>query len=806
MGSIKSIKNWKVQIAARYSALLLLVLTIASLVVENTLTFSDKELNLKIVNQQFQYNVDLLSPQMLQSAYHETPVKQLNAAMASMQQGIPFSWKGENLPVAKVNSQLNASLQNVAQHWKAYQQAVGDDKKQDLMPLYQKLNQSAATYHEQLNRYFNSQQQIANILLGAIKALMLLTVALIFYVARQMLFNPLKKLYFKTKEMVLGHENTRAEENDSEVGKLARNINMLSQTIEHATAFTREIEKGNLEAEYQKNQDQEIVENSLSQSLTRMRDKMKESAKADKQRRWVTEGLAKFVDILRTDENGLEALSDRILSNLVKYLEANQGAIFIVEDEEKAQTELSLMAAYAFNRKKYITKSLKAGEGLVGQTYLEAETIYLTQVPESYVQITSGLGDANPRSILLVPMKINDKVMGVIEIASFRTYEPFEIEFVEKLGENIASTISNAKVNEKTRHLLEESQIMGEQLRAQEEEMRQNMEEMQATQEETQRKQEELQKAYEQMSFNEQELREKEANLNGILNSTEDSIASIDTNYRVIVANKVLQKRYEKSRYTCNKGDDILASMSEEVAREWKAYYDRALSGERFDFVLKSSVEGEDSYRHYYMNPIFDEFDKVVGASIVSRDVTEEKVNEIRIQNLLEDAQKDAEQLKHQEEMLKQQMQEVMEAQEDMKKVEKALRRKENNLNGIINNTDNSILMIDKDYKILIMNDTLKKRYKGTQYEYMDVDGNVLDMLDDSVRDEWVDYYERGFLGDKLDFTIKSTVKGEDTYRNYRINPVRNHKDEIYAITVISRDVTAQKVMELENMKLRKRD
>ena len=117
----------------------------------------------------------------------------------------------------------------------------------------------------------------------------------------------------------------------------------------------------------------------------------------------------------------------------------------------------------------------------------------MLEVPENYVTITSGLGGASPSALLLVPLKNNDKIFGVLELATFSKYEAHEIELVEKLTESIASTISAVRVSESTRILLERTQQQAEEMRAQEEEMRQNMEELEATQEEMRRKEKHIQ-------------------------------------------------------------------------------------------------------------------------------------------------------------------------------------------------------------------------------------------------------------------------------------------------------------------------
>jgi len=146
------------------------------------------------------------------------------------------------------------------------------------------------------------------------------------------------------------------------------------------------------------------------------------------------------------------------------------------------------VAAYAYEKRKYMEKSIHKGEGLIGEVFQEGEMVYMTEVPDDYVHITSGLGDANPKSILLVPLKLNEEIYGVVELASFTKFEPYKIEFVERLGESIASTFAAVKTTKQTQTLLKESIQLSEQMKAQEEEMRQNLEELVATQEEAQRK------------------------------------------------------------------------------------------------------------------------------------------------------------------------------------------------------------------------------------------------------------------------------------------------------------------------------
>ena len=147
-----------------------------------------------------------------------------------------------------------------------------------------------------------------------------------------------------------------------------------------------------------------------------------------------------------------------------------------------------MVACYAYERKKHLKRRVNPGDGLVGQCFLEREAVYVTTVPPGYIKITSGLGEATPSCIFLVPVKTQDEVVGMIELASFSKLKDHEKEFVQKAAENIASAILSSRTTLRIQKLLIESQQRTEELRSQEEEMRQNMEELTATQEAMRRK------------------------------------------------------------------------------------------------------------------------------------------------------------------------------------------------------------------------------------------------------------------------------------------------------------------------------
>ena len=274
----------------------------------------------------------------------------------------------------------------------------------------------------------------------------------------------------------------------------AKALTSLVDSFRGMVDFATVIGQGNLDANYQLLSEKDA----LGTALVNMQKSLKETKTQqdvlraeEEQRNWVTVGLAKFSEILRRDNNNMEAMSYNVISNMVKYLGANQGGIFILNDtENEADRVLEMEACYAYDRKKFFKKQIRPGEGLVGTCFLEGEPIYMTDVPHEYINITSGLGDANPGALLICPLKVNDEIFGVVELASFKPFETYQFDFVKKVSESIAATISTVNVNIRTNRLLAQTKLQAEEMANQEEELRQNMEEMQATQEEMRRREE----------------------------------------------------------------------------------------------------------------------------------------------------------------------------------------------------------------------------------------------------------------------------------------------------------------------------
>lgn len=257
--------------------------------------------------------------------------------------------------------------------------------------------------------------------------------------------------------------------------------NSITDYIENLTQENYDVELENIDKS-----------DKLGEALKNLRDTLKKNKKLvdtqrkeDEKRNWNAEGHAKFGEILR-DNTDFEKLAFNVIKELTDYVGAIQGGFFHLE-EESGSRFFNLIAFYAYGRKKYADKKIPWGKGLIGTAASEKKSIHMDKLPQGYVNVTSGLGQANPNEIIVTPLISEDTLFGVIEITSLKTFTEREIQFIEKVAESTASTLSTVRMNLRTAQLLSESKEQAQALASQEEEMRQNMEELKATQEEAAR-------------------------------------------------------------------------------------------------------------------------------------------------------------------------------------------------------------------------------------------------------------------------------------------------------------------------------
>lgn len=271
-----------------------------------------------------------------------------------------------------------------------------------------------------------------------------------------------------------------------EIGELERNLEKHVSNLETVAAFARSMATGDFTGKFEKLSHEDELGEALLSLKGSLMDSLNDSEsrrRKEENRTWAAQGLAKFSTLFQEAEDNLQDLSMILMKELVGYTEADVGALFIVVDEEGEQKQqLELFGTYAFDREKYVQRTFEFGEGLVGRTAIEKDMIYVTDLPPEYIKIRSGLGEDVPSSILLVPVILDNNVLGVIELASLGEIPPHQIEFIRQLGDTLATTLAKVKANLQTKKLFEQTKKQAEELASQEQVFRQKMEQLEKAQ------------------------------------------------------------------------------------------------------------------------------------------------------------------------------------------------------------------------------------------------------------------------------------------------------------------------------------
>lgn len=425
------------------------------------------------------------------------------------------------------------------------------------------------------------------------------------------------------------------------VGHILLSIKRLQRNLSRISNFVQKVGEGDFEAQLQRISEKD----ELSDALISMRDKLRVAAEEEQKRSWATEGYAQFGEILRANSGDFEILGEAVMIELVKYIEANQGGLYIRTTDKEGREQLELKAFYAYGRKKYIHKSFLVNplhaHNLIEQAFLEKESIYMNDLPDGYTEITSGLGQATPSNILLVPLKINQEVEGVLEIASFKVLEPHVISFVENIAEDIASSVAMVKINEQTQRLLDESQKQAIALKEKEEEMRQNNLELTKSQGD-------MQKQQSQLNMLLQHSKQQEANLATLINNTEDLIAIIDKNFNLQLFNQSFGQHYAQPGIVIEKGMNALDLQPRRSQADFRSDFNKAFLGQLFKVERKISFSRQD-FKIFEINysPIRNDKGQIQNVSIFYKDITEYIRKNEKIRRAQQEAIQQTKQLEH---------------------------------------------------------------------------------------------------------------------------------------------------------------
>lgn len=469
-----------------------------------------------------------------------------------------------------------------------------------------------------------------------VAALGLIVLTLVLYYVSKIITSPILQTTSVLNDMAEGDIDRNKKLNintGDELEDMANSVNKLIEGLNLTESFAREIGKGNLDAEFKILGDKDLLGISLidmQSSLKQAKHTEEERKQEEQKQNWATQGMARFGDILRQNNDNLNELSFNTIRNLVDYTGSNQGGVFILNDNDSEKPFLEMTACYAFDRRKFMEKSVEIGEGLVGRCFREGKTIFMTDVPENYITISSGLGQERPRCLIIVPLRYNDEVLGVIEMATFKEYDKYQVEFIEKLAESIAATIASVRINIRTTELLAKSQQQAEEMQAQEEEMRQNMEELQATQEEMERKRAEQEKLQD-------DFQKEIMLLNALMNNIPDYIYFKDESSHFLRISKSMVKLFNakapeelvgKSDFDFHTKDNAEHFFMEEqeIMRTQQPIVDR-IAHEKYD-------DGREQWMSATKMPLFNTNGEVVGTWGISRVITEQKMAEQKVQEL----------------------------------------------------------------------------------------------------------------------------------------------------------------------------
>ncbi|NMG22461.1 response regulator [Brasilonema bromeliae] len=341
---------------------------------------------------------------------------------------------------------------------------------------------------------------------------------------------------------------------------LTRNI---SKPLQELSKVTEKLAIGDLSVSTTANNRQDEI-GVLSQAFNEMVANLRETTKTNSEQNWLKSNVAKFSQMLQ-GQRSLETVASMILCELAPLVNAQQGVFYIMDSVDE-QPMLKLIGSYAYQQRKHLSNQFRLGEGLVGQCALEKQKIILTDVPSDYIHISSGLGEAKPLNIIVLPVLFENQVTAVIELASFQRFGEISLIFLEQVTQTIGVVLNIIAADIRTQELLQQSQALTQQLQIQQEELKQSnqileeqTETLQASEKLLKQQQEELQQSNEELQQLNAEIEEKAELLSIQKKEVERK------NQQLEQTSQSLEEKAEQLALSSKYKSEFLANMSHEL-------------------------------------------------------------------------------------------------------------------------------------------------------------------------------------------------------------------------------------------------